>query len=187
MAGRGTLVEARFPPPGRWDEAGADEGYSPLGRYDGPPHRLTVWQQDDLRAILVRGAAEGDLRIPWGTMDSLNDAGSYRRLADGVRSDPGGIDLVVRLVGTSVRPSKRWLEIDVDDGPRYELRRGAVRGMRLDRGGELVAKGFRGKIIEVRPDATPLDAVLVAAVKMSLERMLWLPNVPTDQLVIPGD
>ena len=184
MAGLGTLVEARFGPLDRVDDI--EPGWLALGAYEGPPCVLAITQGEDLRSICVRGAPEGCLRVAWGTLDSIDDIGAYRRLADGVRTmEDSDIGLTVRLVGTSVRTSGRWLAIDVDDGPRYEVRRSVFRGTRLQRDGVVVAKGFGGKVIDVSDAATGLDATLVAAVKSTLWSMLSLPKLP--EIVIPGD
>ncbi len=184
MAGLGALVEARFLPPDQPSEdtakiaAELPEDYFAFAFYDGPPAPLVVAEHDECRSTWIGGAPEGPLVLPWGTLDSIDDPGAYRRLADGIRSEGDGIDMTVRLVGTSVRASKRWLEIDVDGGPHLELRKGVVRGLRLLRDEGVVAKGFRGKAIEVAADATPIDSVVVAAVWASLELMLRLPKMP---------
>ena len=184
MAASGALVEARFPPSDRVD-LDAD-GWLPVAEYDGPPCRLVIAQREDLRAIAIRGAPEGEVRIPWGPLDSINDAGAYRRLAGGVpTTDDSEVRMTIRLVGTSVRTSARWLSIDVEGGPHYEFRRSVLRGARLLRDGSLVAKGFRGKVIEVSTAATGLDAVVVSAVRTTLWSMLALPKLP--DFVIPGD
>jgi hypothetical protein len=89
------------------------------------------------------------------------------------------------LEGTSIRTSRRWVEIAVDAGPTYEARRSFFRGARLERDGRLIARGFRGARIEVAADATALDAVVVAALRTSLWRMMALPRIPDFE--VPGD
>jgi hypothetical protein len=190
MAGRGSLVEARMRAVGNADDDAPvhapPDGLFLLSEYRGPSGPLTVAQPESLQATWVGGGTDGPLVIPWGTLDSIDDAGAYRRLADGVRTtDDSAFPLVVRLVGTSVRTSKRWLEIDVDDGTHYEMRRAFFRGAWLERDGDLVAKGFRGDALEVIDSATALDARLVAALKATLWRMLALPALPPFE--IPGD
>jgi hypothetical protein len=190
MAGAGTLVEARFPPSDRVGTEDATlappDDYAVIARYEGPAGPLVIAQHDDCRAVWVGGAPDGALQVPWGPLDSIDDPGAYRRLVEGVASEGDGIPLVIRLVGTSVRTSKRWLEIDVGGGHQYQLRRRALRGTRLVRDdGRVVAKGFRGKVIEVASDASSLEAALVAAVWASVERMLFLPAMPSFE--IPGD
>jgi hypothetical protein len=189
MAGLGSLVEARLrdlgddAEPPTWP---APEDWLLRSEYVGPGGPLTVAQPESLQATWIGGGASGALIVPWGSLDSINDAGAYPRLARGVRTtDTSDVALLIRLVGTSVRTSKRWLEIDVDGGPHYEVRRGFVRGTRLERDGEIVAKGFRRGVFEVIDSASPLDARLAAATKTSLWRMLELPALPDFE--IPGD
>jgi hypothetical protein len=190
MAGPGTLVEARMHALGPNDDGpvhAPPAGLLLVREYVGPGGPLTVAQPESLRATWVGGGDHGALDVPWGTLDSIDDAGAYRRLADGVHSsDDSAFCLTVRLVGTSVRTSKRWLEIDVDHGgPHYEVHRGVVRGARLERDGELVAKGLRRSSLEVSSSATALDARLVAAYSATLWKMLALPRLP--EFEIPGD
>jgi hypothetical protein len=184
MAGPGTLVEARIRSEGE-PAIALPDGLLFVADYDGPGGPLTVAQPEDLAATWVVGGPD-PLVLPWGTVDSIDDAGCYRRLADGIRStEDSSFACTVRLVGTSIRTSGRWLEVDVDDGPHYEVRRALVRGTRLERDGELVARGFRGRTLEVIKSATHLDACLVAALKATLWKMLALPRIPDFE--IPGD
>jgi hypothetical protein len=191
MAGLGTLVEARVSAHPTIDGAltpAVPDGFTPKLRYEGPGGPLVAAHDDDLRATWVGGPGADGLLLPWGDLDSLDEPGTYRRLADGVRSsiaERAHTLLTVRLVGTSLRTSGRWLEIRVTGGPRYELRQRAVRGVRLERDGRLVAKGLRRDAVEVAADATSVDATLVTAYKASLWRMLRLPSISLGE--IPGD